>query len=228
MTLMLNSVAQAEAPPTSALGAHGMAIFGGRDALYASHLPMFHAPHDSQVLLRFHLKDAAIDPQLRQALAQKVALWTLDPEEFDLLRLAAAHPQRLRQFTARLVQGHFERGGTEAWSGQTVVVEEVLLFRRLSPKSEKHTAGNYHVLGNAPEQFLVKEIDRRPDFDVIMALTPSSTQTAALPKMLKIAGDDLKPPNAQMWQAALQALGRQAESEVSLGATLYFETEDLK
>lgn len=54
----------------TAMGGHGMAVFGGREGLYASHLPMFHAPHDTQLLLRFHLADAAADRALRERLAR--------------------------------------------------------------------------------------------------------------------------------------------------------------
>ena len=61
----------------TAVGGHGMAVFGGRVGLYASHLPMFHTPHDSQIVLRFRLADTAalnlgslgLDP-LKAALAR--------------------------------------------------------------------------------------------------------------------------------------------------------------
>ena len=42
-------------------GVHGMALFGGKDGRYAAHLPMFHAPHDYQVLLPIRLADKAKD-----------------------------------------------------------------------------------------------------------------------------------------------------------------------
>lgn len=76
-------------------GSHGMAVFGGRDGLYASHLPMFHAPHDAQVLLRFRLADASVDASLRARLALRPQLWTLDPESFDLHRLQPGNPEPL-------------------------------------------------------------------------------------------------------------------------------------
>ncbi len=206
-------------------GSHGMAVFGGQEGLYASHLPMFHAPHDTQVIFRFHLQDQTIDAQLRHALAQKPELWTLDPEEFDLLRLAPAHKEPLKQFTARFVQGHFERGGKERFIGQSVIIDEVIVFHRLSMTERKLTAGRYHVIGKGSERFLIKEIDRRPDFDLIVALKPSSTRALDLPKMITIPSGKLEAPTAQNWQSALQ---KQVGSAFSLGNTLYFETEDLK
>jgi hypothetical protein len=44
--------ARADAPAV-----HGMVLFGGKQAAYVSHLPMFHAPHDRQLILKVALAD---------------------------------------------------------------------------------------------------------------------------------------------------------------------------
>jgi hypothetical protein len=206
-------------------GSHGMAVFGGREGLYASHLPMFHPPHDTQVIIRFHLQDKTIDEKLRDALALKPELWTLDPEEFDLLRLAPEHPQRLKKFTARFVQGHFERGGKEQFLNQTAVIDEVILFRRLSVAERLVAESRYHVIGNKSERFLVKEIDRRPDFDLIASLKLSKTWAEDFPKTILLANKNISQPSAKEWRDALL---KQAGNGVSLNRVLYFETGDLK
>lgn len=79
-------------------GEHGMALFGGKDGLYASHLPMFHAPHDYQVVLQLHVADARLDAALKRRLDGKTALWTVAPEKFDLDRLSPGATVPLRQF----------------------------------------------------------------------------------------------------------------------------------
>ncbi len=206
-------------------GSHGMAVFGGKEGLYASHLPMFHAPHDTQVIIRFHLQDQAIDAQLRNALVQKPELWTLEPEEFDLLRLAPEHTAPLKKFTARFVQGHFERGGKERFSGQSVIIDEVILFRRLLATERKMTEGRYHVIGKGNERFLIKEIDRRPDFDLIISLKSSEILNPRFPTMIKLPGQDMSPPGDKIWS---EALLKQAGPGVTVNCVLYFETEDLK
>ena len=213
--------AEATAKPvaqSAGYGSHGMAVFGGRDGLYASHLPMFHAPHDAQVLLRFHLADANVDASLRARLALRPQLWTLDPESFDLHRLQPGSAEPLRKFSARFVQGHFERGGAERFDGQTVVIDEVLLFKPLDFKSADegtvpHSAGRYLLLGSGREYFAVKEIDRRPDFDAIVAMKPlpfsrrpvGEHTTIIQPFMLPT--DDLKPP---MRPAKIKTMARGA------------------
>lgn len=223
--LSLGASAAGIGAETTAWGSHGMAVFGGRDALYASHLPMFHAPHDMQVVLRFHLQDRQNDARLRAALAAQAELWTLEPQEFDLLRLQPGHAAPLRQFGARLVQGHFERGGQERYAGQTVIVEQVLLFRRLSGQPRRQSEGRYHLLGSGRERFLLKEIDRRPDFDLIMALRPLTESHAALPALISVPGDALQPPTLSAWRKILE---QQAGPGVTPGPVLYFETGDLQ
>jgi hypothetical protein len=197
----------------SAFGGHGMAVFGGRRGLYASHLPMFHAPHDSQVLLRFHLADAAADLALRETLAREPRLWTLDPEAFDLLRLAPGHAEPLREFKARFFEGHFERGGKPQPVEQRVVVDEVLLFRRLSPAPREAATGRYRLIGGGGEWFAFKAIDRRPDFDHIVRL-----ETPRKRGMLDVALSGSNAPNA----AVLEAFKARRLTEI------YFETGDLR
>ncbi|WP_373990514.1 hypothetical protein [Duganella sp. BuS-21] len=59
--LLLSGVAFAADVRDVTHGEHGMVLFGGKKGLYASHLPMFHAPHDYQVILQLHVADAATD-----------------------------------------------------------------------------------------------------------------------------------------------------------------------
>ncbi len=215
------------APP--GFGSHGMAVFGGVDGLYAAHLPMFHAPHDVQMIIRFRLKDAVTDLALRKNLSAKPALWTLDPEAFDLYSFAPQHAAPLTQFQARFVQGHFERGGKEQYIKQTVIVEEVIFYRRLDFAKRVETAGRYLKIGSQHEQFLIKLIDRRPDFDIIVALnrlqTPVKKASSASIEEVIVPNDDLKSPSLTVLQKALDA---QSPKQYRVSSIIYFETEDLK
>jgi len=201
----------AAARAETAVGGHGMAVFGGREGLYASHLPMFHAPHDSQIVLRFHLADVAAERRLREELAARPRLWTLDPETFDLLRLGPGHAQPLREFKARFFEGHFERGGRPQPGEQRVVVDEVLLFRRLSPAAREAATGRYRLIGRGSEWFAFKLIDRRPDFDHIVKLE-APTQRGEVEVGLQGL---VRPDPRRAFQA-------QAATEI------YFETGDLR
>ena len=210
-SLVLAALLPALGRAETAMGGHGMAVFGGREGLYASHLPMFHTPHDSQLVFRFHLADAAADKALRETLAREPRLWTFDPEPFDLLRLSPGHAQPLREFKARFFAGHFERGGKPQKGEQRVVVDEVLLFRRLSAASREAATGRYRLIGKGDEWFAFKTIDRRPDFDHIVRLQSPAVRGEA--------------------EVALRGVGRpdvQGAFKARAATEIYFETDDLR
>ena len=200
-------------------GEHGMALFGGRQGLYASHLPMFHAPHDYQVILQVHLADAATDAALRRRLDGKTALWTVAPERFELSRLAPSAAAPLRRFKADLVQGHFEQGGKTQFAAATVVVDKVLMFRQLSPAPKNSAGASYLQIGGGTQRYLVKQIDSRPDFDHIVSYAAAGGASTAAITLDKQA---LQQPEAAALAAALHVPAS------AIRGTVYFYTDDLK
>ena len=112
-------------------GTHGMAMFGGKNGLYAAHLPMAHPPHDYQAIFTFHVADAKIDAALRQRLAASHTLWTIAPEKFELNRLDPASRNPLKQFKADLVLGHFEQDGKTEYHDVTIVVDQIALYLKM-------------------------------------------------------------------------------------------------
>jgi hypothetical protein len=200
-------------------GEHGMALFGGKEGLYASHLPMFHAPHNYQVLLQVHIADPKLDAALRQRLNGKTALWTIAPEKFELNRLAPGAAQALKQFKADLVLGHFEQGGKTQYAGAVVVVDKVIMFRQLDDQQRNQATARYVQLGTDAQRFLVKEIDSRPDFDHILAYRAAPGAATTPVSVPKRAMDETPVP------ALASALGVPASA---VGGTIYFYTEDLK
>ncbi|GJI87739.1 hypothetical protein [Duganella hordei] len=219
VTLALALAAGSAAAADATYGEHGMALFGGKQGLYASHLPMFHAPHDYQVILQVHVADAATDAALRKRLDGKTALWTIAPEKFELSRLAPSAAAPLRQFKADLVQGHFEQGGATQFAAATVVVDKVLMFRQLSPAQKSSAHASYVQIGSGNQRYLVKRIDSRPDFDHIVAYTAASGASTAAITLRKQA---LQQPDAQALAAALHVPAG------AIRGTVYFSTDDLK
>lgn len=213
LLLICAGVAQAANP---SMGSHGMVLFGGPDALYASHLPMFHAPHDYQVVLQLRLADKAQDRALRKRLGASTALWTLDPEKFALNRFAPGADAPLRRFKANLVEGHFEKGGSTRYAGAGLIVEKVLYFRQLSSANAQSATAHYLQLGHGRQRYLVKQIDSRPDFDHVVALTaPAGAQRGPL----VLAKTALQAPASADFVQALPG--------AQVRGTVYFSTEDL-
>ena len=225
LLLMASSLARA-APLT--WGVHGMVLFGGKQGLYASHLPMFHAPHDYQVVLQVHLADPVLDARLRGLLDGRTALWTLAPERFELARLLPDAPQPLRQFRATVVRGHFEQDGQAqpGYRDAAIVVERVLLMRQLSPALAGNASARYLQVGEGTQRFLVKRIDSRPDFEHIVAWT-SAPQTPHGDIVVPKTGVQA-PPAAALRHALRAQTGQTTEKTATLRGTVYFSTEDVR
>jgi hypothetical protein len=183
-----------------------MVLFGDRDGLYLSHLPLYKAPHDRQIVLKVRLADPELDRAMRAALDGKTDLWTIEPERFELSRLDPTSTTPLRGFDADIVQGHFERGGKPVHAKARFVVESLPMYRRLEAAPRVRKEARYLPVG----RFLVKHIDSRPDFDHIVALSKPQWRQVIVPK----TGVD----NPEVVLATLADV---------LG-TVYFETGDLR
>jgi len=150
---------------------HGM-LMVGETRLLMSHLPMFHPPHDYQVLLEVSLSAPGSDPlkaYLDDRKASKSKVYTWVPAPFQLSALVAdrsAHPT----MTGKIFRGHFERGGVPITAKNVAArVERVFYAGRLDPKAQPPTELRYLMFGSSAEPFLAHLITRPPDFDQILA-----------------------------------------------------------
>ncbi|MCL1067326.1 hypothetical protein L2735_10970 [Shewanella olleyana] len=158
-------------------GTHGMTIFGGDDGLFASHLPMYHKPHNVQMVMQFHFSDPDIDKTVKQKLTQQSnqanQLWTIVPKPFDLMRLHPSQDNELTKLQVDVVEGHFERGGISRFTDQEVIIDNIIIFSELNMLTEQNKAANatYQVISANPQsqhQFLVKLIENRPEADHLL------------------------------------------------------------
>lgn len=216
--------ARAEEPAAAVpmrVGVHGMVLFGGEDGLYGSHMPMFHTPHDVQVILRLTAVDAQLDRRLRGVLASEPgALWSIEPAVFDLNRLVDASP--LRHIEAAVYEGHFERGGRLRHRGVGFRVERVLVHSKLDGRRRASEVQRFWCFGEGRERFLVKQIDQRPDVDLIGSFR--TADTARVDADIALQGAGLSPPDDARVMAALASSGIRANGPMRW---LYVETGDL-
>jgi hypothetical protein len=156
---------------------HGMFMFGS-DKVYLSHLPMFHSPHDYQVLLEVSLpKEVKSEYLKHMKLSPLEASYTIVPETFSLPDLVSSK----KSFKATLFKGHFERGGKAISNEVMISIKKVLYFKKFEKNAFKPDAGKYIIVGNLSEQFLVHKVISKPDFDQITKLTGlSKTMTTML------------------------------------------------
>lgn len=225
LPLTISAQSSQAAAANSTYGLHGMIIFGNQDGLYAVHLPMFHAPHDYQVVLRIHLADPVQDAELKQRLQQTPTLWTLEPEQFDLLRLTSKAVAPLLHFQARIFSGHFERDGILKYADTQIMVDETLVFRQLNPRFAASRKISYWQIGTGIQRFLLKQIDARPDFDHLLRIQvkPHSATTSL---QLKRSGtQNTQKPERQALEKELQATCGTGAKIVS---EIYFDHADLE
>lgn len=162
---LVSSLAVADTPAI-----HGMLLFGN-NTLYASHLPMFHAPHDYQAIFKLDLTAPASQEALEKYKLSKeagVTLFTLVPERMDLTTVTSGQK---KSFKATVYQGHFERGGT-ALGFAEVKVEKVVFATKLSANAATQSDENYLLFGEKGEYFAAHKIAGKPSFDFIAQIFP--------------------------------------------------------
>ena len=148
---------------------HGMLIVG-QSRIYLSHLPMFHSPHDYQVLLEGHFSSEGEKAYRNSLDSSSETIYTLVPEAFVLPEIL----QNRRTFEAQIYKGHFERGGTVIADKVTVVIDRVLYFKKFATDEAKPKEARYVLFGHREEMFLAHTISAKPDFDQIIKVQPLS------------------------------------------------------
>lgn len=186
---------------------HGMLIFGQGATTYASHLPMFHAPHDYQVLLKVAFQDLPSAPGVvaayTQAHAQSAEIFTILPETMDLTKVISGAKAA---FTAKVFQGHFERGGKKI-GALKVLVEKVVYSAKLNPQAGD--SQSYLVFGEKGQYFAAHLIGGKPNHDSIVQV--SQPYGLTIPSCRgRICADPVKIPVADA-QLPLNVLGPSAD-----------------
>jgi hypothetical protein len=239
--------AEAEGPAT---GFHGMLIVG-EETIYVSHLPMWMAPHNFQVILEVTFKGPH-QPQARYVDDRKTTgtrLYTLEPEEFDIKKLAPTGPQRLpslSSFRATIWRNHFEphpvtHPGQRFMIAQDakVHVENVVYFQELHPHGPGLQALEYLLFGKGQELFLAHVITQPPDFDQVLSVQVGNHQftdedllqgvRVVFPGRANTISSKIKEGEQILGKARI--VGQDAaggiDLPVAVGIELYFETEDL-
>jgi hypothetical protein len=160
----------------------------GTGPIYLSHLPMFHPPHDHQVLLEVGLRKDGVDAEAeyradREERGERI--YTLEPERFALRELFAEFPHEAERtsFTGTLYRGHFERGGEALLEDVTVNVAQVTYHHPLERSADAPGEAReltYRCFGTPARRFLAHEITTAPNFDQILAIRFAEEEFAEL------------------------------------------------
>ena len=228
----------AEAP----IGVHGMLLVG-EAPVYLSHLPMFMAPHNFQVIL-----EVTLDADASRRLADSRAdfshdeLYTVKPEEFSIVDLVADDPDKpaVAAFKADIVRGHFEKGGDVIAAGATVAVDNVIHFEELG-HADKAAELEYTLFGTEQQFFVAHRVTQPPDFDQILSanvtghrFTEDEIRRERFGVLITILGrsntlsDRIKPGEKVSGRGHVVGAHQFLDLEVEALSELYFEEGELR
>jgi hypothetical protein len=203
---------------------HGMLIFG-TNKIYASHLPMFHSPHNYQVILELDLDGIAKQKFVTdQNSHPQFTAYTIEPEKFILPEMIA-NP---KPFTANIYRGHFERGGMMIAENISVKIKQVIYFEKFDRGESKSPDADFILFGNIKEQFAAHHITNKPDFDQIIQVqtdTALINEHAAF-KTVTFKSADNTP--AGISGNAIEIADGEKKISIILLKQLYLEFDDLK
>lgn len=156
----LSFMATGASEKDSSVGVHGMVLSLVGDQLVASHMPLHASIHTHQIVMLVQL-DANHQASVK-ALLQNTALVSIEPEVFSLSQLRQG---QLTHFVARVVAGHFERGGKIAMEGIEFTIVDILLDEHITAKNNKQ----FYLLPLADDNALVvHRIGPLPSFDQLV------------------------------------------------------------
>jgi hypothetical protein len=213
--------------PGPAAAVHGMLIVGV-GPIFLSHLPMFHVPHDHQLIVEIEF-DGPGNPRAayigdRAASGEPVYTW--EPQPFVLTDLL--DPARAPEMHGTIFRGHFERDGTPITGADVRArVTRVLHALPLSAAGPRDTALRYIVFGPPSGQFAAHIISGPPDFDHVIAVDvvpPPNTATTVV-----VSGRSNQPDQRLREGDRVAVAGIAGAATTLEGRTeLYLELGDLR
>jgi hypothetical protein len=149
------------------VGSHGMVVTGSPSEAFLSHIPMFAAPHDVQVVIRgafAPLNDSS--PSLPESFSERLFTFVPDRMSLDALRLGS-----LNELRGTIFLGNFEAGGTPLparvrFAVSRVVHQHVLDAGTAPPQPPRELT--YLLFGSQKRTFAVHRITASPGFDEVL------------------------------------------------------------
>lgn len=162
---------------------HGMLAFGKKKT-YFSHLPMFHAPHDYQVIFE---GETDIDlNEIKASAAAQNTIITIMPERFTM----AGFTQKPHPFKADVYLGHFERGGQLAKKSVTVTPTKMIYAKKFD--GIRLPFDQHVFFGEGDEFFAAHVISAAPDFDMISEAYKERASSFGIGKQIYFEEGDLR------------------------------------
>ncbi len=144
------------------MGVHGMVLMSKSSTMFAYHLPLYHVPHNVQLLYQLEVKDFNLVQVVRDN-----ELVTIKPKSFNLQRLMRGEKLTVK---ADVYIGHFERDGMKVYSGVDISFSKQLYVRELTDIAESSNQQEYEVISynSKDDRLYVHKLQQAPSFDHII------------------------------------------------------------
>jgi len=162
-------------------GTHGMVLVSHTSTIFASHLPLYHKPHDVQLVYKLDIKDLSLLQLVRDN-----KLVTIKPKPFNLQRLMRGEKMMIN---ADIYMGHFERDGMLVYENVPLNFAKQLYVRDFSDIKESSKRQEYDVIElRKNNRIYIHRIQQRPSFDHLIHIDLEAgclatfNTTSAVPK----------------------------------------------
>ncbi|GAA6203238.1 hypothetical protein [Thalassotalea sp. SU-HH00458] len=159
----LSAEEAAELPPLDPgyVGVHGMVLFTKSSSIYASHLPLYHKPHNVQLIYKLENKDLALLQSVRDG-----DLVTIKPKPFNLQRLMRGEKMVIN---ADVYSGHFERDGMLVYENIPLTFAKLMYVRDMVDLTDSSNKQEYDVVNiNKNNKLYIHRIQKAPSYDHIL------------------------------------------------------------
>jgi hypothetical protein len=221
-TIIAIAVLAVPSAATDRPAVHGMLLFG-QERIYLSHLPMFHSPHDYQVILEIAFDENVKAAYLSDKASSGERVYTFVPEPFVLPEILSGR----NQLSGDVVRGHFERGGKTLLESISARIVRIVHFRRFHPAEPKPSAFQALLFGTQSELFLAHWIAAAPDFDQVISVKKVQAppgEGAQTETIVFVKRDNDK---ALKEDEVLEARVKDGTATLRVGTEWYHETGDL-
>ena len=176
-----------ELPPLDPayVGVHGMVLMNKASTIFAYHLPLYHKPHDVQLLYKLDVKNVALVHLVRDN-----DMVTIKPKPFNLQRLMRGEKIALE---ADIYIGHFERDGMLVYENMTLNFAKQLYMRKLDDISPSSNNQEYDVVSyRKNNKIYIHRIQQAPSFDHLIHIDvnagclPKFNTSSAVPKRTEL------------------------------------------
>lgn len=166
-------------------GVHGMVLMNHSSTIFAYHLPLYHKPHNAQILYKLSVKDVALVQLVRDN-----EIVTIKPKRFNLQRLMRGEKVAIE---ADVYLGHFERDGMLIYEGMTLEFSEQLYTRELKDLQPSSKSQIYDVVSYRKNyKIFIHRLQQAPSFDHLIHVDVTAgclnkfRTSSAVPKRIEL------------------------------------------